>query len=153
MHATMRARLRAEHPAWTEAALTRVASRYSAPPHDRVPPPHVTGGAVDLMLADCAGAELDHCSPYDPGDPRCFPFDAPGLSEEARRVRAILAHALLSSGLTNYPTEFWHWSYGDQGWAYRGGHDHAIYGAIAPPGFLADPTEDVDDPLAFIAAP
>ena len=39
-----------------------------------------------------------------------------------------LGAALLEGGLTNYPSEYWHWSYGDQGWAYRTGANQALYG-------------------------
>ena len=30
----------------------------------------------------------------------------------------------------NYPTEYWHWSYGDRYWAYHKGEDHAIYSSM-----------------------
>jgi len=145
-------RFRQEHPDWSEVRLKRVVNRFSAPMNDRVPPPHTTGGAVDLMLADADGQVVDLSSPYDPFDAGSYPFDAPGLSETARRHREILAQALLSVGLTNYPSEFWHWSYGDQGWAYRSSSPNAIYGAITPPGYQPDPADDIDAPLEFILA-
>jgi D-alanyl-D-alanine dipeptidase len=153
MYRTLRDRFRAEHPDWSETMLTRMVNRYSAPMNTRVPPPHTTGGAIDLMLADTSGRPLDLTSPYDPGDSRGFAFDAPNLSPEARRHRDILAEALLQTGLTNYPSEFWHWSYGDQGWAYRGGHPNAIYGAITPPGYEPDPADDVEKPLELLEIP
>lgn len=140
-------RFAAAHPDWSPVTLKRVVNRYSAPMNDRVPPPHTTGGAVDVMLADAEGRLLDHSSPYDPHDPRAFALDAPGLSDASRETRRILAQALLAGGLTNYPSEFWHWSYGDQGWAYRGGHPHALYGAITPPGWTPDPADLDDRPL------
>ncbi|GAA0656641.1 hypothetical protein GCM10009548_24160 [Streptomyces malaysiensis subsp. malaysiensis] len=43
---------------------------------------------------------------------------APGLSERARENRAIMIEALSSAGMVNYPTEWWHWSYGDRYWAW-----------------------------------
>lgn len=143
---------KARHPGWSDIVLRRVVNRFTAPPDDpRVPPPHTTGGAVDLMLADAAsGAALDHCSPYDPFDPRGYPFDAPGLSDAARNTRAVLAHALLAAGLTNYPSEYWHWSRGDQGWAYRGGHPSALYGPVQPPNWTPSPDECTDEPLERI---
>lgn len=136
-----------DHPDWSHMRLTRIVNRYTAPMNDRVPPPHTTGGAVDLMLADESGRLQDHNSPYEPFDHRSFSFDAPGLSDAARRAREILAEALLPSGLTNYPSEYWHWSYGDQGWAYRGGHFSAIYGAVQPPGWKPAPEDATDEPL------
>lgn len=142
---------RARRPAWSDAALRRAVNRFTAPPDDpRVPPPHTTGGAVDLMLADASGAALDHCGPYDPFDPRGYPFDAPGLSHAARTTRAILAGALGAAGLSCYPSEYWHWSWGDQGWAYRGGHSRAHYGPILPLNWAPPPDEITDDPLEML---
>ena len=106
------------HPEWGDSQLKRVVNRFTAPVDNlRVPPPHSTGGAVDLSLADINGVLQDMSSPYEPLDPNSFPFAAPRLSAIARANRDRLAEALLRTGLTNYPSEFWHWSYGDQGWA------------------------------------
>ena len=138
---------RERHPEWSETMLKRVVNRFTAPLHPRVPPPHTTGGAVDLMLADSDCNPQDPSSPYEPFDPGSFPFAAPGLSDTARRTRAILAAALLPTGITNYPSEFWHWSYGDQGWAYRGSYPNALYGPITPNDWTPDPEDDIDVPL------
>lgn len=139
------------HPEWSNVTLKRVVNRFSAPMNLRVPPPHTTGGAVDVLLLAPDGTMLDHSSPYDPFDPKSAPFAAPGLSDTARHTRETLAAALLAAGLTNYPSEFWHWSYGDQGWAYRNGKPTALYAAITPPKYCPDPAEDIDAPLEFIA--
>jgi D-alanyl-D-alanine dipeptidase len=119
------------HPDWSEAALRRLVNRYSAPPDHPVPPPHLTGGAVDLELADESGAVLDFTSPFTLGDPRQAPLESSGLSEAARANRRLLADALTAAGLTNYDEEWWHWSYGDQGWALRTGSPEASYGPVA----------------------
>ena len=58
-------------------------------------------------------------------------MDAPGLSDAARANRRLLAGALTAAGMTNYDGEWWHWSYGDQGWALRLGLDEAVYGPVA----------------------
>lgn len=134
MHAETRRRISAEHPEWSPRHLSRVVNRFSAPMDPRVPPPHTTGGAVDLHLIREDGELLDFVSPYDLMDPRSAPADAKGLSAEAQRNRALLRAVLEPTGLTNYPSEWWHWSYGDQAWAYRGGHPHALYAAVQPEG-------------------
>jgi zinc D-Ala-D-Ala dipeptidase len=139
-----------EHPDWSPARLTRFVNRFSAPMNQRVPPPHTTGAAVDVMLAQADGTLLDHCTPYDQFDSRGFAFDAPGLTDRARRTRQILAEAFATTGISNYPSEYWHWSYGDQGWAYRGGHKAALYGAIEPPGWSPAPEDDVEGPLEMV---
>lgn len=134
MRAETRRRLRAEHPEWAEAHLSRVVNRFSAPMDPRVPPPHTTGGAVDVHLIGENDEMLDFMSPYSILDRRGAPALAAGLSPEAARNREILREAMGGAGFTNYPAEWWHWSYGDQGWAYRGGHPAALYGAIEPQG-------------------
>lgn len=150
MYEAIWGRTAAEHPDWSHTKLTRIVNRYSAPMNPRVPPPHTTGGAVDLLLADSSGKPLDHCTPFEPFDPRGFSFDAPGLCPAARKSRDTLAKALTAAGLTNYPGEYWHWSYGDQGWAYRGGHPNALYGPITPPNWSPTAEELGRDPLRFL---
>ncbi|MFI5385003.1 MAG: M15 family metallopeptidase [Fimbriimonadales bacterium] len=142
-------RFKDKYPDWSEAKLKRLASQFTAPMDERVPPPHSTGGAVDLMVADENNQVLDHLSPYQMRDHHAFPFDAKDLSDEARHNRDLLAQALSTGGLTNYPSEYWHWSYGDQGWAYRGRHEHALYGAVTPDGWRPSPEDDTDEPLVY----
>ena len=134
MHAATRERLRRAHPEWSPERLQLETDRFSAPMDLEVPPPHTTGGAVDLHLVDRHGEMLDLTSPYSLLDPRGAPAEPPGLSVTAAANRRLLREVLLEAGITNYPSEWWHWSYGDQGWAYRGGHPHALYGAVPPPG-------------------
>jgi D-alanyl-D-alanine dipeptidase len=135
MHAATHARLTREHPEWSPGQISRKTNRFSAPMDKRVPPPHTTGAAVDVQLVDESGAVLDFMSPYDLMDARGAKMAARNLSAEARRNRELLRSVLEGpdgSGLTNYPSEWWHWSYGDQAWAYRGGHPAAFYAAIEP---------------------
>jgi zinc D-Ala-D-Ala dipeptidase len=122
-------RVAARQPGWTSARIRREASRFVAPPD--IVPPHVTGGAIDLTLVDAAGAELDlgtavNESPEDCGE-RCV-TDAPGLSPGARANRDRLVSVMRAAGFVNYPTEWWHWSYGDRYWAFATGAPAARYG-------------------------
>lgn len=146
-------RFKAKYPDWTESRLKRLTSQFTAPMDLRVPPPHTTGGAVDVMLGDENGVALDHTSPFAMRDHRIYRFDAKGLSDTARRHRDILAEAFASGKMTNYPSEYWHWTYGDQGWAYRGGHATALYGATSPPGWVPSNEDDTDEPLTFVLDP
>jgi D-alanyl-D-alanine dipeptidase len=140
------------HPDWSDHQIKRIVNRFVAPPEAAVPPPHSTGGAVDLQLYDAYGKLVDLSSPYEVFDPHSYPVDTKGLSDEAAKNRAILREAMLASGMTNYPSEWWHWSYGDQGWAYRGGHSHAIYGQIkSPEGWKPNPIDVNDEPLVRVS--
>ncbi len=138
------------HPAWSDAQLKRVVNRYSAPLDTRVPPPHMTGGAMDVSLLHEDGTPCDMSSPFKWRDPKSFALSSPGLSETARRHREILSSAMIGAGITNYPSEYWHYSYGDQGWAYRGGHPAALYGAVTPEGWNPEPSDVSEEPLVFV---
>ena len=124
------AELREAHPEWHEDVVHREASRSLSPPEVA---PHVCGAAVDLTLCTPSGAELPmggevNAGPDDDGG-SCYTA-APGLSPEAARNRAILVTALSGAGLVNYPTEWWHWSYGDRYWALQTGAGEALYAQL-----------------------
>ncbi len=129
MYDIVRAEQREKNPHWSEEFLTQYINVFSAPPIWDTPPPHTTGGAVDLGIVDKDGERLDFTSPYPMGW-ESAPMMKEGLSDEARKNRDLLAGVLLESGLTNFRGEWWHWSYGEPGWALRGGHRAALYGAI-----------------------
>jgi len=124
------AQLRAACPGVSPADLDRLTSRFVAP---LAVAPHVAGAAVDVTLVDRAGRELDLGTPVDAtpeqSDGACF-FDAEQVTGQARARRELLASALEGAGLVNYPTEWWHWSYGDRYWALMTGAPAALYGSI-----------------------
>ena len=129
IYSAYRARLAAELSA-QPVELDRLASRFVAPPATA---PHVGGAAVDLTLVDDDGHELDlgtaiDATPEESGG-ACY-FDAPGIDADARGLRTVLASAVQQAGLVNYPTEWWHWSFGDRYWAYVTGSPIAIHGPV-----------------------
>lgn len=120
--------LRAAHPDWTAERLRDAASRYVSPPEIA---PHSAGAAVDLTLVSDDGEELDmgtrvNASPEE-SDGACYTA-APGIGSTARANRELLASVLTTAGFVNYPTEWWHWSYGDRYWALATGAGAARYG-------------------------
>lgn len=128
--ASYTAELRAQNPTADDWELTRLSSRFVAP---LAVAPHVAGAAVDLTLVDTAGRELDMGTAIDStpeqSDGACF-FAAENIGPQARVHRGMLADVLTVAGLVNYPTEWWHWSYGDHYWAIVTGAEHAIYGPV-----------------------
>jgi zinc D-Ala-D-Ala dipeptidase len=133
MNRAMLERFRAENPDWSDEQVQNYTNRFSAPPDAKSPPPHITGGAIDLEIIDERGQSLDFSSPYAPGDYQFAALDAPEISDVAKKNRALLKRVLEPTGLTNYVAEWWHWSYGDAGWALRTGAPHAIYDRIELP--------------------
>ena len=128
--ASYSAELCAAHPGISADDLHRLSSRFVAPLEVA---PHVAGAAVDLTLIDACGQELDLGTPIDAtpeqSGGRCY-FAADDISRDARANRNLLARVLTDAGLVNYPTEWWHWSYGDRYWALSTGADHAVYGPV-----------------------
>ena len=116
--------------------------RFWAPPSDdpAMPPPHSTGAAVDLTLADQDGVPLDLGSPIDAigvvSEPDHFRrLAAEGVDDTTRRQARIwqsrrdaLAAAMEAAGFAQHPNEWWHFSHGDQLWAWRTGQARSIYG-------------------------
>ncbi|MCX5134841.1 M15 family metallopeptidase [Streptomyces sp. NPDC060011] len=125
---TYAAQLRTNQPGWSVDQVRSAASRYVSPPEIA---PHSAGAAVDLTLADVDGRELDmgtrmNATPEESAG-ACY-TQADNISAKARSRRNILSMALTAAGLVNYPTEWWHWSYGDRYWALMTGAEAAHYG-------------------------
>lgn len=90
---------------------------------------HQSGAAVDISLVDDNGTEYDMG-----GEVRGFDntadFDCPEISAQARKNREILREALAKVGMVNYPSEWWHYSFGDRLWARLTGSKLAIFGKL-----------------------
>ncbi len=82
------------------------------------PPPHSTGAAFDCTLADENGLEIIMGSPFDENSPRSMPDafadakDPSGLAAHANRT--FLNDLLNAEGFVRNPSEWWHFSRGDQ---------------------------------------
>ncbi|MFJ1733716.1 M15 family metallopeptidase [Streptomyces sp. NPDC088254] len=111
------ATLRRAHPDASPARIRELASAYISPPEVA---PHVSGGAVDLTLCTEDGRELPlgtevNATPEE-SEGGCRTA-ATNIDAEARANRLLLHRAMTAAGFVNYPTEWWHWSYGDRYWA------------------------------------
>jgi D-alanyl-D-alanine dipeptidase len=122
--------LKKEFPSLSEQKLYEKASAYVAPPD--IVPPHSTGGAVDLTLMTEDGKEIDMGTKFnaDPEESDFSNYTNAPISEDIKEKREMLKNAMESVGFVNYPTEWWHWSYGDRYWAFIKGNSSALYGSI-----------------------
>jgi zinc D-Ala-D-Ala dipeptidase len=98
------------------------------------PPPHSTGAAVDVTLIDEAGKEINMGSAIDLISPLSHPnyFQAE-LTEETQqyhRDRQLLNQAMTEVGFQRHPNEWWHFSWGDQMWAWLTEAPEAFYGRV-----------------------
>lgn len=107
-----------------EEILSQVYEFWAAPsPDPATPPPHSTGAAVDLTLVDANEQTIDMGSPIDELSPRSYPNHfANSIDIQKQRFhdhRQLLFHCLTTAGFIQHPNEWWHFSYGDQLWAWR----------------------------------
>jgi len=112
--------------------------RFWAPPSESAvtPPPHSTGGAVDLTLADAQGLELAMGGAIDSIGPISEPLHYVAMAEQRpdgqealwHRRRQALTESMQAAGFAQHPNEWWHFSWGDQLWAWRTGAAQACYG-------------------------
>ncbi|WP_392533361.1 M15 family metallopeptidase [Nostoc sp. C117] len=89
---------------------------------EKTPPPHSTGGAVDVTLVDDSGEIVDMGSPIDEMSGRSHPdYYANGDRPEAQKYHAsrqLLQDVMLKAGFQRNPREWWHFCFGDQMWAW-----------------------------------
>lgn len=119
-------------------AIELEVARFWAPPSldPATPPPHSTGAAVDLTLADAQGLPMDLGSPIDAigavSEPEHFAgaaaSDLDGEAALWHGRRQLLLEVMDSAGFCRHPNEWWHFSHGDQLWAWLSGADVACYG-------------------------
>ncbi len=86
------------------------------------PPPHSTGAAVDLTLVDQTGktlgmgGEIDELSPSSHPDYYANSRKLP--EKQYHRYRQVLNQVMTNVGFLRHPEEWWHFSLGDQMWAW-----------------------------------
>lgn len=111
------------------------------------PPPHSTGSAVDLTIVDAQDQPLDMGSAIDELSGRSHPdYYEPRQTDLALSLtdrayasqvhdhRSLLYEVMQSAGFQRHPQEWWHFSRGDQLWAWlenqQGRPAIARYGSI-----------------------
>jgi len=141
-----------DQPGPAREAVVAEVGRFWAPPNadPACPPPHSTGAAVDLTLADgSSGVPLDMGSAIDTigavSEPDHFGGLAQATPEGPQRQhylrwhqqRCWLREAMAAAGFSQHPNEWWHFSWGDQLWAWQQGRRQACYGRVDHGGAVA----------------
>jgi D-alanyl-D-alanine dipeptidase len=105
---------------------------WAAPSRDPMtPPPHSTGAAVDLTLSSSDGTPLAMGGEIDAigavSEPQHYAGREDSDAQRWHQRRQLLADVMEASGFAQHPNEWWHYSFGDQLWAWRRGAAVAIY--------------------------
>lgn len=97
-------------------------------------PPHSTGAAIDVCLINNLGEILDMglalSDSFKDHNGSLSATDSKMISVEAQSNRKLMSNVLSMVNFINYPSEYWHWSYGDRYWAYYCNQKFAFYGSI-----------------------
>ena len=87
----------------------------------KTPPPHSTGGAIDLTIAGPDGTPIDMGSEIDVMPPLSLPNhfmnSSDALDKRRHENRQLLNTVMRKNGFWRVRKEWWHFSYGDQIWA------------------------------------
>ena len=115
--------------------LKKVEKFWAYPSHDtRCPPPHSTGGALDVCLSDKDGNLVEMGSMVDQMDETSNPYFYSNINNEGAIIwnsrRNLLREIMTKFGFAQHPNEWWHFSYGDQLWAWKNKKANALYGKI-----------------------
>jgi zinc D-Ala-D-Ala dipeptidase len=107
----------------TEQIWTDVYQIWAIPSYDlKTPPPHSTGAAIDITLVDECGNIIDMGSAIDEMSDRSLPdYFAKSDDPAAQRYhhnRQLLDRIMSDVGFRRHPDEWWHFSLGDQLWAW-----------------------------------
>lgn len=119
-----------------QAILATVYEFWAVPsPDPATPPPHSTGAAVDLTLLDDQGRVVDMGSAIDEISPRSYPDYFASSDRPSEQIyhqhRQILSKVMRGAGFQQHPHEWWHFSWGDQLWAWLTNQSNPSTTAIA----------------------
>lgn len=137
---TLKESIRANSPEIGESELLQRTLEFVALPisNDIAPSFHLTGGSVDVTLSDANGQILDLGSSFDEATPKSHTAylenreQLIGSDRMAQTNRRRLYWAMLDQGFTNLASEWWHYDFGNQLWAYCSGYKRALYGPTKP---------------------
>lgn len=129
------------HPEWSKERIMEEVSKfwaYGGGKDGQVdpssPPPHSTGAATDISIRKIGSPKLLNMeADFDGLSDKSFTDYYEGAGEkseaakEAQRNRRLLYWIMIEAGFENNPTEWWHFSYGDQLWAKLLDKKSAIY--------------------------
>ncbi len=125
------------NPGWSSAKCYQQAARLASPVKtfdgQKIVPPHSTGGALDIEIINSAGQVIDfgmEIKDWFRVDSVLCESYYPDLQGAEKDNRVMLIEILESAGFVNYPREWWHFSCGDQYWAFLNNQDSALYSSV-----------------------
>jgi zinc D-Ala-D-Ala dipeptidase len=113
-----------------EQAITYARTFVSDPLQKR--PPHCCGAAADVDVYDTLQNKYVDFGSRMNTDSEISYLHTNSINDAATKNRQMLLRAMLVAGFASDPFEWWHFSYGDQNWAWFYGHNKSLYNMIEP---------------------
>ncbi|WP_013323234.1 M15 family metallopeptidase [Gloeothece verrucosa] len=99
------------------------------------PPPHSTGAAVDITLVDATGKPIDMGGDIDELSDRSHPLyyanSTMAQEQDYHTHRELLHQVMRAAGFRRHLGEWWHFSLGDQMWAWLYNQEQPLQPVIA----------------------
>jgi zinc D-Ala-D-Ala dipeptidase len=118
-----------DHPEVTDEVALEHARDFVNDP-DLTLPPHVCGAAVDVDVMEVKSDKLLDFGNKMNDDSEKSSIYYPDLTDEQKKNRLMLVATMLDAGLASCKPEWWHFSYGDQVWAWFYGENNSLYSPI-----------------------
>jgi len=122
--------MRKKHPSKSIDEINEIVSYYIAPEKKST---HSTGGAVDALIYDRKsdqilnfGTNKGHKIEL---SKKCYPYH-PEINQHAKENRKLLIDLFENEEFVCDMKEYWHFDYGNIGWAIEKNETHAIYGIL-----------------------
>ncbi len=120
-----------KHPGATPEEALEHARTFVSDPSLKLPP-HCCGAAVDVDVRDAETDLLMDFGCQINTDSEIAFLHSDKISKQQRQNRMMLLEAMLRAGFASLPSEWWHYSYGDQNWAFFYKKDRALYSVAEP---------------------
>lgn len=118
-----------EHPGTSDEDALEHARTFVSDPDIKLPP-HVCGAAVDVDVLNTNTRKLlDFGSKLNDDTEKSFLY-YPGITQKQKDNRLMLVTVMLEAGLASCKPEWWHFSYGDQVWAWFYGYSQSLYNPV-----------------------
>lgn len=116
----------AAHPHRRHAEALEHARMYVSDPDIKLPP-HVCGAAVDVDMYDPIQQRYVDFGSVMNEDSDISHLHSPKITSQQTEYRLMLLQAMLNAGFASYYAEWWHYSYGDEIWAWFYRHSACLY--------------------------
>lgn len=118
-----------DNPGISDEEAMKHARTFVSDPDNELPP-HCCAAAVDVELLDkFTGKFVDFGSSMNVDNEVSY-LHNDDISTEQKANRMLLLETMLKQGLASVAFEWWHFSYGDEVWAWFYGKQDALYGVI-----------------------